>query len=79
MNIKRKSRIEKLEMSFRDLAIVYISELSYFHDLAILKTRKSLKARKAEIAPFPENPSSEFVIEKLRETSMTLKITKGMS
>jgi hypothetical protein len=62
MNIKRKSRIEKLEMSFSDLAMVYIRELSCFQDLAILKTRNSLKVRKAEMAPFPENPSSVLAI-----------------
>lgn len=62
MNISKKSRIEKLEMSFNDLAMVYIKELSCFQDLAILKTRKSLKARKAEMAPLPENPSSELAI-----------------
>jgi len=62
MNIKRKSRIEKLEMSFSDLAMVCIRELSCFQDLAILKTRKSLKARKAEMAPFPEKPSSVLAI-----------------
>jgi hypothetical protein len=62
MNIKRKSRIEKLEMSFSDLAMVYIRELSCCQDLAILKTRNSLKARKADMAPFPENPSSVLAI-----------------
>jgi hypothetical protein len=49
-------------MSFSDFAIVYIRELSCFQDLAILKTRKSLKARKAEMAPFPEKPSSVLAI-----------------
>ncbi len=54
MNIRRKSKTEKLEISFRDLPIVLIRAFNYFHDLASLNTLNSLKALKADIAPLPE-------------------------
>jgi hypothetical protein len=56
--MSRKSSTEKLEMYFKARAMVDIRNCSFFHDLDSLNTLRSLKARKAEIGPFPESAPS---------------------
>jgi hypothetical protein len=58
MKMSRNSSTEKLEMSFKARAMVDIRNYSFFHDFESLNTRRSLKARKAEIGPFPESAPS---------------------
>ena len=53
MNIKRKRSKEKLEMSFKEFAIVYRRSFSLFQDRASLKTRMSRKVRNVEMTPLP--------------------------
>jgi hypothetical protein len=74
MKIRRNRSTEKLEISLRARAIVDIRNYNFFQDFDSLKTLNSLKARKAEIGPFPLSESSSG-IEKLTITSIMLTMT----
>ena len=75
MNISRKSRTEKLEMSWSDRMIVSRSLFKEVQDFASLKILKRRKALKAESAPFPPPCPFKMLV---RVTSKMLIVTKRL-
>jgi hypothetical protein len=57
MKMSKKSKTEKLDISFNARAIVEIRNYNFFQDFESLNTLRSLKALKADTGPLPEDPS----------------------